>query len=85
MQIELDDKYREWLIARVSAGDFASIEQAVATAVQRLILDDGFSDDDLVWAKPLIDDGVAQLEGGESFSHDEVFSHLKSLVGPGRS
>jgi antitoxin ParD1/3/4 len=80
MRIELDEKYREWLRARVAAGDYASMEEAVAAAIERMMLDDGPDDDDLAWAKPLVDEGVAQLDRGETFSHEDVFAHVASAI-----
>ena len=80
MQIEIDERVQEWLRARVSAGEYASVEAAVAAALQRLMLEDGADDDDLAWAKPLVDVGLAQLDRGESFSHEDVFAHVEGLI-----
>ncbi len=80
MQIELDEKHKEWLRARVTAGDYSSIEAAVAAAIQRMMLDDDIDDDDLSWAKPLIEEGLAELDRGESYSHEEVFAHVRGVI-----
>jgi antitoxin ParD1/3/4 len=80
MSIILNRRQEEWLQAKVAAGEFASLDQAIKSAVQRLIIDDERDDDDLDWAKPLVDEGAAQLERGEHYSHDEVFEHLQRII-----
>ena len=80
MQIDLSTQLQDWLRSQVAAGAFANVEDAVAAAVRRLMLDDGIGDEDLAWAKPSIDSGLAELDKGKSFSHDEVFDHLESIV-----
>jgi antitoxin ParD1/3/4 len=79
MRIDLDDKYREWLRARIAAGDYATIEEAVAAAIERMMLDDGPDDDD-AWARPLVEEGLSQLDRGESFSHEDVFAHIEGVI-----
>jgi antitoxin ParD1/3/4 len=79
MTIMLSQEQEDWLRAQVAAGEFASLDEAVKTAVQRMILDaesDYDNDDDLAWAKPLVDEGLAALEWGEFFTHEEVFARL---------
>jgi predicted transcriptional regulator len=43
-----------------------------------MMLDDGPDDDDLAWAKPLVEEGLAQLDRGESFSHEDVFAQSRA-------
>jgi antitoxin ParD1/3/4 len=80
MSIMLNREQEEWLQAKVAAGEFASLDQAIKSAVQRLIIDDELDDDDFEWAKPLVDEGLAQLERGEYYSHDEVFDRLQLII-----
>lgn len=54
----------DWLRQQVEAGAFPSLDAAVASAVDRLMIDDDLSDDDLMWAKPLVDEALAQLARG---------------------
>jgi predicted transcriptional regulator len=79
MRIQLDDRYQEWLRARVAAGEYATIEQAVAAAIQRMMLDDGADDDDAS-ARPLVEEGLSQLDRGESYSHEDVFAHIEGVI-----
>ena len=79
MSIMLTREHEEWLRAKVAAGDFASLDEAVSAAVQQLIIQDEF-DEDLAWAKPLVDEGLAQLERGNSYTHEEVFDRLQRII-----
>jgi antitoxin ParD1/3/4 len=84
MTIMLNKDQEDWLRAQVAAGEFASVDDAVKTAIQRMILDaaasDDDEDDDLAWAKPLVDEGLAALERGEFCTHEEVFARLKRRI-----
>ena len=71
--------YQDWLQQQVDAGAFPSIDAAVEAAIQNMIGDD-LSDDDLMWAKPLVDEGLAQLERGEKSSADDVFARLHAKL-----
>ena len=81
MPIALSKSQQEWLRAAVGAGSFASIDEAIATAVQRMIVDDGMDDAELDWAQPLLNQGLAELDRGHSFSHDDVFAHVEAIIG----
>ena len=80
MTIALSKAQQEWLNAAVGDGGFASLDEAVAVAVQRMMLDDGLDDAELDWARPLVAEGIAQLEQGLSFAHDDGFDQLDSLI-----
>ena len=81
MSIMLTKEHEDWLRAKVAAGEFASLDEAVKAAVQRLIIDDERDDDDdLMWAEPFAAEGLAQLERGERVSHEEVFTNLQRLI-----
>jgi hypothetical protein len=41
---------------------------------------DDDQDDDFDWAKPLVDEGLAQLVRGESFTHKQVFERLQRII-----
>ena len=81
MSILLTKEHEDWLRAKVAAGEFASLDEAVKAAVQRLIIDDERDgDDELMWAEPFAVEGLAQLERGEHMSHEEVFTSLQRLI-----
>jgi antitoxin ParD1/3/4 len=68
MRITLTPEQEAWIKARFEIADEASVE-----AVARRILDERIAEeeDDLAWAKPLVDEGLAQLERGEVFTLEE--------------
>jgi antitoxin ParD1/3/4 len=80
MTITLSKPHEHWLREQVDAGAFPSLDAAVGAAVERMMLEDDLSDDELMWVKPLVDEGLAQLERGEVKSHEEVFAHLRRII-----
>jgi Arc/MetJ-type ribon-helix-helix transcriptional regulator len=70
MQITLNKDQEDWLREQVAAGQFPSLESAVAAAIEQLRL----GDDDLEWARPLVAEGLAELDRGEALSADEAFA-----------
>jgi antitoxin ParD1/3/4 len=74
MQIELTKEHEDWLREQVAAGRFASLEEAVAEAI------DGLRDEDLAWAKPLVEEGLAELDRGESLPAEEVFARVEARL-----
>ena len=68
MTITLPREQQEWLEAQVAAGHYDSVEQAVASIVaEHMQLDT----EDLSWAKPLVDEGLASLAQGEGITLQE--------------
>jgi antitoxin ParD1/3/4 len=76
MQIELTKEQEEWLRAQVAEGRFSSLDEAVAEAIDFL----KNSDDDLEWAKPLVDEGLAELDKGGAVPADEVFARIEEQL-----
>jgi Arc/MetJ-type ribon-helix-helix transcriptional regulator len=62
MNIPLPPDQEDWLKAQVAAGRFASLEEAIASAVAGLQAQEALDD---TWAKPLIDDALEALDRGE--------------------
>ncbi len=71
MSITLTPDQEAWLQAHVATGDFASVEEAARQLIDERIVEREIEDDDLDWAKPLVDEGLAALERGEFISLDE--------------
>ena len=82
MNIPLPPAQEDWLKAQVAAGRFASLEEAVASAVARLQAQDAIDDS---WAKPLIDEALAALDRGEGtpWRKGEVLEKIKARRTPG--
>ncbi len=76
MNIPLPRAQVEWLEAQVAAGRFASVEEAIASAVARLQVEEATDD---AWAKPLIDEALEALDKGEGtpWRKGEVLENIK--------
>jgi antitoxin ParD1/3/4 len=68
MQISLTREQEEWLEAKVAAGLFGSIEEAVAAAIADSMAGEI---DDMAWAKPYVDEARAAIERGDVLSIEE--------------
>jgi antitoxin ParD1/3/4 len=77
MTIQLSPEQQRWLEAQVEAGHFASLEQAVAVAVADLM---ATVEDDLEWAKPLVDEAIAAVERGEGIPGDEALARIRKFL-----
>jgi antitoxin ParD1/3/4 len=74
MLITLTPDQEAWIQAHVATGGFASAEEAARQLIDERIAECGLElgeDDDLAWAKPLVDEGLAALERGEFISLEE--------------
>ena len=72
MTITLDPDQEAWLRTRVAKGDFASVEDAarqlLAERIAELALEEN---DDMAWAKPYVDEALAEVERGDVVSLEE--------------
>ena len=73
MNIRLSPEQIAWLEAKVAAGQFGSVEEAAAAAISESMASEN---DDLAWAKPLVDAARASVQDGRSLSHDEFKQFL---------
>jgi antitoxin ParD1/3/4 len=71
MLIPLTPEQEAWLQSHVASGAFASIEEAARQLIDERIAERELEEDDLAWAKPLVDEGLAALERGEFMSLEE--------------
>ncbi len=60
-----------WIDAHVAAGEFPSVEEAVRQLIDERIAERSIEDDDLSWARPLVDQAIAEADRGETISLDE--------------
>jgi antitoxin ParD1/3/4 len=69
----LTDEQQAWRAAQVEAGAFPSIEAAARQMIDERMAEDAvdINDDDLAWAKPLVDEAIAQFERGEFVTQEE--------------
>jgi len=73
MTVQLSPEQQQWLEAQVAAGNFSSLEEAVAVAIADLM---ATAEDDLDWAKPLVDEAIASVERGEGIPADEAWERI---------
>ncbi len=80
MNIRLSPEQDEWLKAQVAAGQFGSVDDAVALAIADFM---AIGDDDLGWARPYVDEARACAARGEVTSLDDAMAdidaHLATL------
>ena len=86
MNIALTQDQTRWLEAEVAAGRFASIEEGVRIAVAEFMhamSEPDIGADDMAWAKPLVDEALAEIERGEGIPWEEAQqqfdAHLKKI------
>ena len=71
ISITLTDEQEAWLAAQVAGGAFSSIEAAARQVIADRMVEEAFDADDLAWAKPLVDEAIAQFERGEFIKLEE--------------
>jgi antitoxin ParD1/3/4 len=71
MTITLTAELEARLVALVQSGAFASVEAAVRALLAERLAERELEADDLAWAKPHVDEGLAALERGEFISLEE--------------
>ena len=72
MNISLTPEQQAWLTAHVARGDFASVEEAVRQLIDERIAERAAEEyDDLAWARPYVDEALAEVERGEFLTLDE--------------
>ncbi len=71
MTVTLDPEQEEWLKGRV-ARDFASVEEAARQLIDERIAELALEGrDDLAWAKPTVDEALAEVARGEEITLEE--------------
>jgi antitoxin ParD1/3/4 len=71
MTVTLTPEQMAWINAHVARGDFPSAEEAVRQLIDERIAERSIEDDDLLWAKPLVDKAVVDAERGDVMSVDD--------------
>ena len=81
MTITLHPEQEARLNALVATGSFASVEEAARQLIDERIAelaDD--QDDDMAWAKPLVDEAIAAVERGEIVTLEEHNAHMARVL-----
>jgi antitoxin ParD1/3/4 len=71
MTITLTPEQLAWINAHVARGDFPSAEEAARQLIDERIAQRLIEDDDLAWAKPLVDEALAEAERGDVMPLEE--------------
>jgi antitoxin ParD1/3/4 len=71
MAISLTPGQHAWINARVASGDFASIEEGVHQLLDERITELSIQEDDLAWAKPYVEEALADIARGKVLTLDE--------------
>lgn len=84
MQIALTSEQQTWLRTHVARGDFASVEDAARQLLDERIAERTAEEsDDLAWAKPRVDEALAEISRGEGQTLEQhnarVAAYLASL------
>ena len=64
MTISLTPEQQAWIAADVARGEFDSIEDAVTRLIDERIAERAIEEDDLAWAKPLVDKALDEADRG---------------------
>jgi antitoxin ParD1/3/4 len=71
MTISLTPQQQAWINARVARGDFASAAEAARQLINERIVERALGEqDDLAWAKPHVDEALAEVARGEVVSRE---------------
>ena len=72
MMITLDPDQEARLKTRVASGDFASVEEAARQLIDEALVERALEEnDDMAWAKPYVDEALAEVARGEEITVEE--------------
>jgi antitoxin ParD1/3/4 len=80
MTITLTAEQLAWINAHVAEGDFPSVEAAARQLIDERIAERSVEDDDFAWAKPLVDEALAEIERGEIVTLEEHDARIDAFV-----
>lgn len=78
MNIKLPSDQQKWLEEQIEAGRFASLDEAIAAAVDDLRVSQ--INEDLSWAKPYVDEALEQVRRGEVMSGEDYMMRLQNKL-----
>jgi antitoxin ParD1/3/4 len=80
MSISLTSDQQAWLSAQVARGEFASVEDAVRQLLDERIAERAAEEnDDLAWAKPYVDEALADVVRGTVLTLEEHEARMDAL------
>ncbi len=76
--MKLTTEQEAWLTAHIESGEFSSPEDALAQLIEARIAEE--SDDDMAWAKPYFDEGMADIARGDVITLEEHRTRNKARI-----
>ncbi len=80
MTINLTSEQEMRLRAHVAVGDFASIEEAARYFIDGGLAELDHDEDDMSWAKPLVEEARAAIARGDVITLDEYSARTAALI-----
>ena len=81
MSISLTPEQQAWLTAQVEGGEFRSIDDAARQLIDERIAERmAEENDDLAWAKPYVDEALADVASGKVLSREEHEARMDALL-----
>jgi len=80
MSISIIPEQQAWLATHVARGEFASVDEAARQLIDERIAERMIEEDDLAWAKPLVDEALAAAGRGEVMSVEEHKARMKTVL-----
>jgi antitoxin ParD1/3/4 len=79
--LTLTPEQEAWLAAHVASGDFASTEDAIRHMIAAGMAEHAeLEHDDLAWAKPCVDEALAEVGRGEVVTLEDHDARIDALV-----
>jgi len=76
MTISLTPEQQSWRKAHVERGEFRSIDEAARQLIDERMAEEG---DDLAWAKPYVDEALADVAVGKVLTRQEHEARMDAL------
>jgi len=80
MTIALTQDQQAWIAEQVARGRFASVEAAASQLIDERIFELTVKDDELAWAKPLVDEALTDVAAGRVMSLGEHEARMDALI-----
>jgi|EndMetStandDraft_8_1072994.scaffolds.fasta_scaffold1153428_1 antitoxin ParD1/3/4 len=74
--MQLPPDVQDWIERQVEAGAFKTPAEAIAFAVRQVAP----AEDDLSWAKPLVDEAIAEIERGEGIPRSKAMQQVRAHI-----
>jgi antitoxin ParD1/3/4 len=81
MSVNLTPEQEAWLSAHVARGEFPSLADAVRQLIDERIAERmAEENDDLSWARPYVDQALADVAGGNVLTRQEQEARIDALL-----